>query len=123
MAQDNLVSIGDRTREEQREITTKGGIASGKARRKKRDLREAVLAALESDLKTKDGTMQPATERIAAAVIVKAANGDITAFKTLFEMLYGSKANVDFTSSDGSMRMPAEIALKLVRPDETNTGS
>ena len=36
----NLVSIGERTTEEQRQITRKGGIASGKSRREKKNLRE-----------------------------------------------------------------------------------
>lgn len=38
----NLVSIGDRTTEEQRRITSAGGRASGVARRRKRSLREAA---------------------------------------------------------------------------------
>jgi hypothetical protein len=37
---DNLRSIGDRTTEEQRAITTAGGIASGKTRRRQKTLRE-----------------------------------------------------------------------------------
>ena len=36
---ENLVSLGDRTTEEQHEIATKGGIASGVARNKKKMLR------------------------------------------------------------------------------------
>lgn len=39
---ENLVSIGDRTTEEQRRITSAGGRASGVARRRKRSLREAA---------------------------------------------------------------------------------
>lgn len=38
----NLVSIGDRTTEEQRRITSAGGRASGVVRRRKRSLREAA---------------------------------------------------------------------------------
>lgn len=38
----NLVSIGDRTTEEQRRITSAGGRASGVSRRRKRSLREAA---------------------------------------------------------------------------------
>lgn len=37
---DNLIPMNERTKDEQREIATAGGIASGKARRRKRTLRE-----------------------------------------------------------------------------------
>lgn len=40
--EDNLVSLGERTTEEQREIARKGGVASGKARRRKRTMAEAL---------------------------------------------------------------------------------
>ena len=42
MSQEDLVSIGDRTIAEQQEITRKGGIASGKARREKRDRHKRI---------------------------------------------------------------------------------
>lgn len=41
---ENLRSIGDRTTEEQRAITTAGGKASGEARRRKKSLREMFEA-------------------------------------------------------------------------------
>ena len=37
---ENLVSLADRTKEEQREIAIQGGIASGQARARKKSLRE-----------------------------------------------------------------------------------
>lgn len=37
---DNLISLADRTTEEQREIATAGGIASGESRRKRKAMRE-----------------------------------------------------------------------------------
>lgn len=37
---DNLTSLADRTTEEQRDIATAGGVASGKTRRKQKTLRE-----------------------------------------------------------------------------------
>lgn len=47
MANDeNLVSLADRTTEEQREIATLGGIASGITRRKKKAMREITAIAL-----------------------------------------------------------------------------
>lgn len=44
--ENNLVSLGERTTEEQREIARKGGVASGKARRRKRTMKEAAQIIL-----------------------------------------------------------------------------
>lgn len=46
---DNLIPFSERTEEEQKEICTKGGIASGEARRKKKELRELTKSFLEQD--------------------------------------------------------------------------
>lgn len=56
--QENLIPINERTTDEQREIRQKGGIASGEARRKKRDLRERARLINE----------QMADPRVAAAM-------------------------------------------------------
>lgn len=43
MANDeNLIALNERTKNEQREIAKKGGVASGKARRRKRSMKEAA---------------------------------------------------------------------------------
>lgn len=42
----NLKPQNKRTKEEQREIATKGGIASGKARKKRKEFKEALKTAL-----------------------------------------------------------------------------
>ena len=94
----NLVSIGDRTTSEQREITSAGGKASGVARRRKRALREA--ADLYLSLPVRDGRKRNALLRDGLdpddvdnqmAVIVgltKAAQlGEAKAAKLLFELL------------------------------------
>ena len=44
---ENLVSLADRTTEERREIATKAGIASGKARREKRDRKQMASDLLD----------------------------------------------------------------------------
>jgi hypothetical protein len=52
MAKEDLISLGARTTEEQQEIARKGGIASGKARLRKkrgRELMQAILALKEQD--------------------------------------------------------------------------
>lgn len=42
MSNENLIPVTERTKEEAREISRKGGIASGKARREKADLKKKV---------------------------------------------------------------------------------
>lgn len=44
--QENLIPMSERTKDEQREIAKKGGIASGKARRRKRTMKEAAQMIL-----------------------------------------------------------------------------
>lgn len=72
--EENLVSLADRTTEEQREIARKGGIASGEARKKRKTLKEELLLLLEK------GDTQ---EKISLALLQKAMNGDTKAFEVL----------------------------------------
>lgn len=74
MNEDNLVSLADRTTEEVREIARKGGIASGEARRRKKTLKDELIALLE---------MNDNNNKISVALLNKALNGDIQAFTTI----------------------------------------
>lgn len=51
MAKEDLISLGDRTTSEQQKIAKKGGIASGKARREKKLMRETLDILLSMPLK------------------------------------------------------------------------
>ena len=51
MADENLVSLADRSTDEQRKIARQGGIASGKARREKKAMKETLEALLSMPLK------------------------------------------------------------------------
>ena len=53
MAREDLVSLAARTKEEQQKIATKGGIASGKARREKKEKKKTIACALELILNAK----------------------------------------------------------------------
>ena len=64
---ENLVSLADRTTEEQRAIASAGGKASGEARRKRKTLKEELLLMLS------DGNIQ---EKISLALINEAINGN-----------------------------------------------
>ena len=68
----NLKPYGELTEADQRELTRKGGIASGAARRRKRDMREwaEVLGQTLMTMKTPDGK-EVAEGDMAAAVVLK----------------------------------------------------
>ena len=79
MNSSNLISLADRTTEEQREIAKKGGIASGESRRKRKAFKEAFLLALEA--KTKDNKM--IQDVGIEALIEKFMAGDLEVFKAI----------------------------------------
>lgn len=94
MANENLIPFNERTEEEQRKIQRKGGIASGKARREKADLKKKVNQILEMDVfspqlkealeeKGLSATNQTA---IATVLLQKALKGDIRAIELLAKM-------------------------------------
>ena len=60
-----------------------GGIASGKARREKRDLRRCLEMLLEKDITTKAGDVISGAEAITAKLFEQALKGNVKAFETL----------------------------------------
>ncbi len=105
MNKDNLVSIGDRTTAEQQEITRKGGIASGKARREKRDRHKRIqelfsLAIQDPKLKANlekmgidvtDADLETAAD--ARVMIELLRKGDYKAWQAMKAEAYGPLAN------------------------------
>lgn len=65
------------------EEAKKGGIASGEARRRKKDLRLALEMLLEKDFKDKSGNTMTGTEAITAKLFEQAMKGNVKAFETL----------------------------------------
>ena len=105
MANENLIPLNERTKDEQRKIQKKGGIASGKARREKADLKKKVNQILEMDVfspqlkemleeKGLSATNQTA---IATVLLQKALKGDMRAIELLAKMNgnEGTKDNLD----------------------------
>lgn len=94
--EENLVPLNQRTKDEQREIASKGGKASGEARRRKRDAKSAarlilnlpVQEALEKNLLTMGITDEDHTNMVAimARAFTKAMTGDIGAMQFLISM-------------------------------------
>ena len=75
--EENLIPQSERTKEEQREIARRGGIASGKARREKADLRRQMQIWLESDVTTdKHGNPMSGAQLMAAIAAREAAKGN-----------------------------------------------
>lgn len=64
---ENLISIGDRTTEKQREITTKGGKRSGEVRRENKTLREIakIIGEKPITITNPDGTKETVTYNFA----------------------------------------------------------
>lgn len=98
---------------EARENGKKGGIASGKERLRKKSLKEAALAALMA-LKTnpETGIVENGFEAVAAALILKALNGDVSAINSLRDLI-GEKPT-DKVQMDGEI----EVIFNIPRPSK-----
>lgn len=92
---DNLIPQSERTKEEQREIARQGGIASGKARREQKTMREwaKVFGAIPVKVKAQDGTEVESTTlgSIVAVQMQKATKGDTKAAKFVSDLLGETK--------------------------------
>lgn len=91
--ENNLIPLNERTKEEQREIAKKGGVASGKARRKKKLLKEIIDEIGESRLNT--------DEAIDIAKVLGINKKDVTydvavMFKAVNEALDGNIKAMEF---------------------------
>jgi len=69
MAKEDLIPQNKRTKDEQKKIARMGGIASGKARRKKADLRKAMQEALEQTFTDKKGQKRTGQEITISGII------------------------------------------------------
>lgn len=73
----------EQSREKAKINGKKGGIASGEAKRRKKDLRLALEMLLEKDITSKDGQKMSGTEAITAKLFEQALKGNIKAFETI----------------------------------------
>lgn len=88
---DNLIPLNERTKDEQRKIAARGGIASGEARRKKKKFKAVLNELMKMDVINRDhieilesigidvdsATLQTV---IAAAMVQQACNGNVKAY-------------------------------------------
>jgi hypothetical protein len=105
MNESNLIPNYERTPEERKEIARKGGIASGESRRRRKTLKEELLALLE---------INDNNNKISLAVLQKALNGDIQAFTTIRDTI-GEKPKDEI---DLKNKISYEDALKKVNSDD-----
>ena len=118
---ENLINPKDRTSEELREMTRKGGIASGEARRRKKTMREALemlmfdtelpevlKARMEAEgIKPEEMNHQMAITR---SLIAKAESGDVQAYNAICAMI-GEKP-ADKLDMNGGLQN--ELVIKVV---------
>ena len=71
------------TSSEARENGKKGGIASGKARRQKKLLRECLEILLEKEMTDKKGETMTGAEALSAKLFSEAMKGNVKAFEVL----------------------------------------
>lgn len=93
---DNLIPFNQRSKEEAREYGTKGGKASGRSRRQRASMREALTAilsapvkdkALRQELKESGAAEMNANSLLALRLYQQAMDGDMRAAKLLFEAI------------------------------------
>lgn len=90
----NLIPANNRTKDEHREIAKKGGIASGKARRKKANLRKAFETILQAEVASPNVKKQledlgfDSTNEMALAMVMmqKAMKGNVRAFEQISKL-------------------------------------
>jgi hypothetical protein len=83
MANEQNLLKGDDIHKFTHEEASKGGKASGEARRRKRDLRLALEMLLEKDFKNRDGEAVSGAEAITAKLFEQAMKGNVKAFETI----------------------------------------
>lgn len=75
--------INKQTPKEQREFHSKGGIASGKARREKKTMKQMLEYLLERETENDNGGKSTNLEEISVSLIKQALKGNVRAFEVL----------------------------------------
>ena len=117
MAEKDLVPLNKRTKDEQKKITQKGGIASGASRRRKKALRTALKEAMAMPLKELHPDMQAAimkaaklgdaeltvSDAVLGSIIRSACAGNPKMAKLLLDVL-GETPDVRFKERELKMK-------------------
>lgn len=78
--EENLIPFtSDQSREQAKINGAKGGVASGRARREKKTMKQMLDYLLEKKIATKDGKKATTLEAMMTAIIARAIKGDVKA--------------------------------------------
>ena len=124
---ENLIDPKDRTSEQLREMTRKGGIKSGEARRRKKTMREALeMLMYKTELNEQTKSMLKAEGIseddfnhqmvITRSLIAKAESGDVQAYNAICGMI-GEKP-ADKVEMSGGQSMDIKIEYITKSPDD-----
>lgn len=106
----NLIPLSERTKEEQKEITTKGGIASGVVRKQKATMKETLRQMLEevADIEGNDNKLT--YRQLATLGLIKGSiQGKADNYKTILEAI-GELSN--------EVKITPEININVVDNEE-----
>ena len=125
MAKKDLMPLNKRTKDEQKKITQKGGIASGKARRQKKALRVALKEAVAMQLKDlppdlQRGIMKAAklkdrelsvSDAILGSIVRAACGGNSQMMKLLLDTI-GESADTRMKERELKLKEKAVVTVK-----------
>ena len=99
MNDENLIPTTELTESERRELARKGGIASGEARRRRKQMRDDLQAMLDSEQKFSDGKTRRVQEGIVHKLVTAAMSGDLRAIEQIAKLMgeYEQRIKVDGT--------------------------
>ena len=115
MNEQNLIPMNKRTESEQREIAKKGGKASGKSRRDKREQRDVILDILSMPLE--EGSM----DRIQALAQAKGSNISVNAaivIEQVKKALEGDTKAAEYLRDTAGWKPTESVKVESVNVDE-----
>jgi hypothetical protein len=111
----NLKPQNTRTKKEQRAIATMGGVASGVARREKKNLRDRLLILSAEPITSKTGETREREDVISLQLINKAIQGDLKAIRLYAELTGQLVQQIDARVND---RPPIQIVEVIANQDK-----
>lgn len=104
---------------EARAMGKKGGVASGRARRRKKDLRQALEELLDRKYTDKNGNKLTGTEAITAKLFEQAMKGNIKAFETIRSTVGQDPVQkVEQVNIDMEYEQSVEYVKRLMQEDQ-----
>lgn len=106
----NLIPLNERTKEEQKEITTKGGIASGIVRKQKATMKETLKQMLEEVADIEGNDSKLTYRQLATLGLIKGSiQGKADNYKTILEAI-GELTN--------EVKLTPEININVVNNED-----